>query len=83
MVIKKKSWIKLVAMGLVLALLLGFGGLIMPGTASGAVSVTVTGDGVTTPTTWSQAELEAMTQVTANYSTINTWPTKKMCGPEE
>ena len=65
-------------MGLVLALLLGFGGLIMPGTASAAVSVTVTGDGVTTPTTWNQAELEAMTQVTANYSTINTWPTKKM-----
>ncbi len=67
---------KLVVIFLMLGLFLGLGS-IMPAVAAADISVTVTGDGVTTPTTFTQAELAAMTQVQANYSSINTWPTKK------
>lgn len=37
----------------------------------------ITGDGVTTPTEYTRAEVEAMTCTPVRlYSTINTWPTK-------
>ena len=40
--------------------------------------IIITGDGVTTPTEYTRAEVEAMTCTPVRlYSTINTWPTKK------
>ncbi|MEN6348435.1 MAG: hemoblobin-interacting domain-containing protein [Syntrophomonas sp.] len=78
MVFRKNIWGKLIALGFMLALLLGVGGLIIPGTASAEIAVTITGDGVNTETTFTQADLEAMTQVQAQYSAINTYPTKKL-----
>jgi DMSO/TMAO reductase YedYZ molybdopterin-dependent catalytic subunit len=62
-----------------LSLVFGFGGFVTPGVASAAdISVTITGDGVANPITFSQANLEAMKQYRHVYSTINTWPTKKL-----
>ncbi|MDD4237287.1 MAG: NosD domain-containing protein [Desulfotomaculaceae bacterium] len=75
-VFSKQGLGKLVFIFLMLGLFLGLGGT-MPAVAA-EISVTVTGDGVTTPTTFTQADLEAMDQVQACYSSINTWPTKKM-----
>lgn len=51
-------------------------GLLMPRAVQAEISITVTGNGVANPVTFSQADLEALEQVQATYSTINTWPTK-------
>lgn len=40
-------------------------------------SVEITGDGVTTPLTFTRAQLEEMEHYEHVYSVINTWPTKK------
>lgn len=43
-----------------------------------AVTITISGDGVTQPCTFTWAQLKAMPQVQARcYSTINSWPIKK------
>ncbi len=42
-----------------------------------AVALTVTGDGVETPMTFSMTDLQEMEQYQHLYSSINTWPTKK------
>ena len=44
----------------------------------GEISISVSGDGVSNPSIFSEADLLAMEQVQAQYSTINTWPSKKM-----
>jgi len=66
-----------IMMGLILGLIMGVCGLIMPGSASAFADVQITGNGVNTPVTLTQAQLEGMTQVSTTYSAINTWPTKK------
>ncbi|KGP75499.1 hypothetical protein JT05_10175 [Desulfosporosinus sp. Tol-M] len=78
--VEKNGFGKLILISFILSLIMGFGGVIMPGTASAASdSVTITGNGLvsTTPTTFTLAQLEGMAQVQARYSSINTWPTKK------
>ncbi len=78
--VKKNGFRKLLMISFILILIMGFGGLIMPGTAGAqSDSVTITGNGLvsTTPTTLTRAQLEDMPQVQACYSSINTWPTKK------
>ena len=60
-----------------LLLLAGSFSLLVPQVAIAEISISVTGDGVANPVTFSQAELEAMEQVRATYSTINSYPTKK------
>ncbi len=77
-VVRKNGLGKLFVICLMLGLFLGFGSLTMPAAASAEMSVTVTGDGVANPMTFTQADLEAMEQVQAHYSTINTWPIKKI-----
>ena len=52
--------------------------LLLPVSAQAAISLTVSGDGVSNPRTFSEAELLDMELVQQQYSTINTWPTKKM-----
>jgi len=42
------------------------------------VVLTITGDGVTNPATFTQAQLEGLPQYQHTYSVINTWPTKKL-----
>jgi len=42
-----------------------------------AVALTITGDGVETPMTFSMTDLQEMEQYQHLYSSINTWPTKK------
>jgi len=76
-VIKKKHFSSLLLVLLGVLLLVGSFSLITPEAAEATVSVTVTGDGVANPITFSQADLEAMEQYKHVYSTINTWPTKK------
>ncbi len=56
--------------------------LLSPQAASAEISVTVSGDGVTNPITFTQNDLNVMEQVYAVYSTINTWPTKKWYAAE-
>lgn len=51
--------------------------LALPAYAEAQTAVTVKGNGVSSEITFSQADLEAMQQVQAIYSTVNTWPTKK------
>ncbi len=41
------------------------------------VALTITGNGVTTPVTFTLTQLKAMAQYQQVYSAINTWPTKK------
>lgn len=41
------------------------------------VALQITGEGVATPTAFTQAQLQAMEQYQHVYSAINTWPTKK------
>ncbi|MGI6307768.1 MAG: hemoblobin-interacting domain-containing protein [Dethiobacteria bacterium] len=48
-----------------------------PGEPGGEIVLEITGDGVTTPKKFTQAELEEMPQLQEVYSCINTWPTKK------
>lgn len=52
----------------------------MPRVAMGEVSepIIITGDGVSNPVTLTLAQIQAMPQYRHKYSTINTWPTKKM-----
>ena len=77
-VIKKKRFCSLLMTFMGLLLLAGTFNLMSPAVANASISVTVTGDGVANPMTFTQADLEAMTPVKAClYSTINTWPTKK------
>ena len=52
--------------------------LLLPVSAQAAISLTVSGDGVSNPRTFSEADLLDMELVQQQYSTINTWPTKKM-----
>ncbi|KGP75963.1 hypothetical protein JT05_07600, partial [Desulfosporosinus sp. Tol-M] len=47
------------------------------GTTTGETFLTISGDGVTTPVTFTQAQLEGMPQYQRTYSVVNTWPTKK------
>ncbi len=63
----------------ILALLLLPGSLCVPGVAMAepSNSLEICGDGVTSPTTLSLAQLQAMDQHQQVYSAINTWPTKK------
>ncbi len=50
------------------------GGTVEPGED---VALTITGNGVTTPVTFTLIQLKAMEQYQHVYSAINTWPTKK------
>ncbi|OPX86463.1 MAG: hypothetical protein A4E53_02896 [Pelotomaculum sp. PtaB.Bin104] len=68
---------KLAVIFFIFGLFMCLGNTVLPTVADAAISVEVKGDGVTIPTTFTQAQLEAMTQVQAHYSTINTWPSKK------
>jgi hypothetical protein len=52
----------------------GNGGTTDPG---GDVVLTITGDGVNTPKTFTLAQLQGMEQYQHVYSAINTWPSKK------
>ncbi|MGR6836656.1 S-layer homology domain-containing protein [Syntrophomonas erecta] len=75
---KKKNFCSLLIMALGLLLLVGSFSLVAPAVASAEISVTITGDGVENPITFTEADLKVMEQVYARpYSTINTWPTKK------
>lgn len=68
-----------------LGLLLGPGRAMLPAVAAAELSVTVTGDGVTNPKTFTLAELKAIEDGQVgprHYSTINTWPTKGLCAAE-
>lgn len=49
----------------------------VPQAAGAEISVSISGDGVANPITFSKTDLEALPQVQAHYSTVNTWPTKK------
>jgi DMSO/TMAO reductase YedYZ molybdopterin-dependent catalytic subunit len=64
---------------LMLSLFLGLGSFMMPAAASAAdISVTVTGDGVESPVTFTLQDLQCFEQVGPRlYSSINTWPSKK------
>ncbi|MDD3652584.1 MAG: Ig-like domain-containing protein [Desulfotomaculaceae bacterium] len=75
-VFSNKGLGKLVVIFLMLGLFLSLGSITTAVAAD--ISVKVTGDGVTNPKTYTQAELETMDgQVGPRlYSTINTWPTK-------
>jgi len=44
----------------------------------GGVILTISGDGVSKTTSFTRADLAGLDQVQTRYSTINTWPTKKM-----
>jgi DMSO/TMAO reductase YedYZ molybdopterin-dependent catalytic subunit len=77
LIISKKEWFCSLLVAVLGLLLAGSFGLTALVAAAAEISVTVTGDGVTTPTTFTRAQLETMPQVQATYSTINTWPTKK------
>lgn len=74
-----KKWLGTVLVTILAALLMaGSFSMLEPATAHAEISsVAVSGDGVEKETVFSQADLEAMTQVQVKYSTINTWPTKK------
>lgn len=50
--------------------------LVMP--AKATISLSISGDGVSNPLSFSEADLSAMDQAQYQFSTINTWPTKKM-----
>ncbi|HQD76211.1 MAG TPA: S-layer homology domain-containing protein [Bacillota bacterium] len=60
-------------------LLFSLAGMMTPAAALAAdpVVLEITGDGITTPMTFTRAQLESMEQYQHVYSAINTWPTKK------
>lgn len=74
---RQTSFQKLISLFLVLGLMLGFSGFKAPEASADTTSLIITGDGVTTPITFTLAQLQAMTQVHPYYSVINTYPTKK------
>ncbi len=76
MVMKNEFRISKTMVGLILGLIMGFCVLVMPGIA-GAYQIEVSGDGVNSPTTLYQVDLETMDQEEQIFSTNNTWPTKK------
>lgn len=75
--IKKKSFCR--SLVTILALLMLVGSLCVPGVAMAepSNSLEICGDGVTSPATFSLAQLQVMDQHQQVYSAINTWPTKK------
>ena len=79
MTTRERTWKTLSAIALSLALIILSSVLLMPEVVEAEeISVTVTGDGVSTPTTFTQVQLEAMSQLEAKYSTISTYPTKQL-----
>jgi hypothetical protein len=79
MATRERTWKTLFAIALSLALIILSSVLLMPEVVEAEeISVTVTGDGVSTPTTFTQVQLEAMSQLEAKYSTISTYPTKQL-----
>ncbi|MEN6348488.1 MAG: S-layer homology domain-containing protein [Syntrophomonas sp.] len=83
----KSLWLQAMRYKCLYRLLLSAAGLLLltisfnlmaPAAAGAEISITVTGNGVARPVTFTRTDLEAMPQVEACcYSTINTWPTKK------
>ncbi|MGR6836652.1 S-layer homology domain-containing protein [Syntrophomonas erecta] len=79
MAVKKRGFYRILAVFLGLFLLAGSFNLAAPmvALAEPTDSLEISGDGVTNPTTFTLAELQAMDQHQRVYSAINTWPTKK------
>ena len=63
-------------------LLFSLAGMMTPAAAAAdPVVLEITGDGITTPMTFTRAQLESMEQYQHVYSAINTWPNQELvCG---
>ncbi|MEN6325447.1 MAG: S-layer homology domain-containing protein [Syntrophomonas sp.] len=71
----KKNFLRFLITALSMLLILGlYSGTAVAGSPD---SLEITGDGVTTPKTFTIDQLQAMEQHEQVYSAINTWPTKK------